>query len=300
MITYNHAKFIRKALNSILEQNTAHEYEVVIGEDCSTDKTKQICQEYKDKYPDKIRLLNRKKNLGVFKNFLDTLEQCDGDFVAFCEGDDFWPDPMKLEMQVNFMINNSNAGGCYTDAMVVDEADNIISPNFFKEKPKSKLTLNEIVPFGSSPANTILFKREAISDLPDWFRRYPRHSGLNLLIAMIGTYNYINSISGAYRVHSGGVWSSKPASYRAHSDVLFLKALYSDKFFREKYGELIKISMKRNLLTILHDGIKVEKKVQTVCGYLVSFLFSSPFGFWPFRLLFVDVVLKRIILKIEK
>jgi len=300
MITYNHEKFICKALDSIIGQETKFDYELIIGEDCSTDKTKKICLDYQKKYPEKIKVLNRIKNLGVFENFVQTLYECKGDFVAFCEGDDYWPDKFKLQKQIDFLLNNPNSAGCFTDSLIINENDEIQKPNFFEEKPKSKLILNEIVPFGSTPANTILFRQEVINNLPNWFKQYPRHSGLNLLIAMKGSYDYLDEVTGAYRVHSGGIWSMKPSSYRSHSDLLFLKSLYNDRFFKKEYGTSIRNCIKRSLLTLIHDGIKVENNVGLTFKYIWSFLVSSPFVLSIFKILFIDVILKRILLKIGK
>ena len=105
MVTYNHAPYIEQAVNSILIQETDFPYEIVIGEDCSTDNTRAIAIRLQQQYPDKVRLLLHKQNLGYFgsRNFLTTLEACRGNYIAMLDGDDYWTSPHKLQLQVDFM-----------------------------------------------------------------------------------------------------------------------------------------------------------------------------------------------------
>lgn len=95
MITYNHEPFIREAIEGVLMQQSTFPYELVIGEDYSTDRTRDICIEYQQKHPDKIRLLLNEKNLGVMPNFIQTLNACSSKYIALCEGEDYWTDPLK-------------------------------------------------------------------------------------------------------------------------------------------------------------------------------------------------------------
>jgi glycosyltransferase involved in cell wall biosynthesis len=110
VITYNHAKFITEALNSFLMQ-TFNDYEIVISDDCSTDENPAILQLYKTKYPDKIKLLLNKKNIGMVPNFIQALKACSGEYIAFCEGDDYWVDSSKLQRQIDFLEKNPSYVG---------------------------------------------------------------------------------------------------------------------------------------------------------------------------------------------
>ena len=107
MITYNHEKYIAEALDSILMQKTDFDFDIVIGEDCSTDATRRIVLEYSRKYPDKIKLLLHNVNVGFISNMMYVLEACTGKYVAMCEGDDYWTDPFKLQKQVDFLEANN-------------------------------------------------------------------------------------------------------------------------------------------------------------------------------------------------
>ena len=112
MITYNHEPYIRQAIEGVMMQKTNFEFELVIGEDCSQDKTREICFEYQKKYPEKIRVLWWHENVTKFGgNGRRVTTHCRGEFIAFCEGDDYWIDPFKLQKQITLM-RREQAGLC--------------------------------------------------------------------------------------------------------------------------------------------------------------------------------------------
>lgn len=115
MLTYNQERYIRQALDSILMQKVNFEYEIVIGDDCSTDSTPDILKEYYRKWPDRIKLILRKKNVGVTKNLYDVLRKMRGDYVACLEGDDYWTDENKLQKQYDFLEANREYVACVHD-----------------------------------------------------------------------------------------------------------------------------------------------------------------------------------------
>ncbi len=117
MITYNHEPYIRQAIEGVMMQKTDFEFELVIGEDCSTDRTREICFEYQKKFPDKIRVLWSEENLyqhphPAGDNSRRTIAHCRGAFIAFCEGDDYWTDPTKLQRQVDVMRRYPDVSLC--------------------------------------------------------------------------------------------------------------------------------------------------------------------------------------------
>jgi len=121
MITYNHEPYIRQAIEGVMMQQTDFEFELVIGEDCSTDKTREICFEYQKRYPDKIRVLWCDHNLyrdphSAGGNAERNMAHCRGEFIAFCEGDDYWIDPQKLQKQVDAMRGHPSVGLCFCGA----------------------------------------------------------------------------------------------------------------------------------------------------------------------------------------
>ena len=128
-MTYQHENFISKSLDAMLMQQTDFDFEILIGEDKSSDKTREICIEYAKKHPDKIRLFlhSRENNVEVFGkptayfNFQYITYEAKGKYLAICEGDDFWTDPLKLQKQVDFLEDNEDYGLIYSDINLVDE-----------------------------------------------------------------------------------------------------------------------------------------------------------------------------------
>jgi len=110
MITYNHAPYIAQAIEGVLQQKTNFPYELVIGEDCSTDGTRQIVFDYQKKYPAIIRVITSDQNVGMSKNSHLTTKACRGKYVAFCEGDDYWHHPDKLQKQADCLESHPEYG----------------------------------------------------------------------------------------------------------------------------------------------------------------------------------------------
>ena len=112
-ITYNHAPYIAKCIESVLMQQVNFPMEFIIAEDCSTDGTRAICEEYAKKYPDLIRLITSETNVGVNPNELRAMKAVKGKYIAYCEGDDYWTDPLKLQKQVDFLESHSDYSVCF-------------------------------------------------------------------------------------------------------------------------------------------------------------------------------------------
>jgi glycosyltransferase involved in cell wall biosynthesis len=115
IITYNHAPFIALAIEGVLQQNTNFHFELVIGEDYSTDGTRKIVFEYQKKYPDFIRVITSEENVGMKKNGYRTTKACRGKYIAFCDGDDYWHRPDKLQKQIDYLENHPECGMLYSD-----------------------------------------------------------------------------------------------------------------------------------------------------------------------------------------
>lgn len=115
MITYNHAPFIAKAIEGVLQQEAEFPFELVIGEDCSTDETRGIVFAYQKKHPAIIRVITSDANVGMKKNGLRTLKACRGKYIAFCEGDDYWHRSDKLKKQAGYLESNPECGLVYTN-----------------------------------------------------------------------------------------------------------------------------------------------------------------------------------------
>ena len=129
MTTYNHEAYLARAIEGVLAQQTSFGVELVLGEDCSTDGTRALCEAYAAKYPGRIRLVTSAQNVGWRANYRRTFEACRGKYVAYCDGDDWWTEPRKLQMQVDLMEADSACGMCYTGADQYWQADGVLKPD---------------------------------------------------------------------------------------------------------------------------------------------------------------------------
>jgi len=119
MVTYNHAPYISQAIDSVLRQEIDYPYELIIGEDCSTDATRKIVLEYQKKYPHVIRVITSACNVGSKSNSWRIREACRGRYVALCEGDDYWHHPQKLQKQVDYLEVHQNVGLVHSGGDVI-------------------------------------------------------------------------------------------------------------------------------------------------------------------------------------
>ena len=114
MITCNHAPYIAQAIEGVLQQKVNFPIELVIGEDCSTDGTRKIVFECQKKYPDIIRVITSDHNVGMWKNLYRMRKPCRGKYIAYCEGDDYWQHPCKLQKQVDYLESHPECGLVYS------------------------------------------------------------------------------------------------------------------------------------------------------------------------------------------
>lgn len=141
IITYNQEKYIKKCLESAINQKTNYSFEIIIGEDCSTDKTRSICEEFSIKHPKLIRLLPLKPNLGMIGNWKRSILSCSGDYISICEGDDYWSDPYKLQKQVDFLEANPKIVLCAHSIFM--DIKGIICFDVFRKKYKDIYVFNK-------------------------------------------------------------------------------------------------------------------------------------------------------------
>ena len=152
-ITYNHVDFIKDAIEGFLSQKTTFTYEICIGEDESNDGTREIIKEYAAKYPNKIRLFLRKRKDVIYFNgkatgrfnFMETLKKARGKYIATCEGDDYWLDPLKLQKQVDFMEKNNQHSFCGGRTMIGTRMKLFPHPSWLKGN--EEITLERYLQF---------------------------------------------------------------------------------------------------------------------------------------------------------
>ena len=211
-ITYNHEKSISKAINSFLKQEASFDFEIVIGEDCSTDKTLEIIFEFQKNHPEIIKIIKSENNVGVVENFRRTLAACRGKYIALCEGDDYWNDPKKIQTQVSFLEKNPNYVLTYHDSHSINE-NGVISNDPSKKGinyDATNCTLIKGIPISTL---TTCF-RNNLKTIPEELNSAPiLDICLWSLLGHHGAGKYLSSIRPAvYRLHDGGVFSLKNKS----------------------------------------------------------------------------------------
>lgn len=269
MITYNHENYISPAIEGVLMQKTPFPFELVIGEDCSTDNTRSICIEYQKRFPDIIKLRLPDKNQGIIKNYIETMRACRGKYIAICEGDDYWIDPYKLQKQVDYLESRSEYGLCFTDAdMLFSSSGKIIRSFDFSRKqfiPTGRV-INELIYQNPYKSCTAMFRSAAANGyteiLGDNKFKFA-DLGLWLHIAKNFKVGYLKETTTVYRVLENS--ASHFDSYKKFSS--FIKS--SDEvrsFFIKKY--MLKISKTKTLFFRLKAALAFIIKNQKMHHFL--------------------------------
>lgn len=213
LITYNQSKYIRQSIEGMLMQQTTFPFDILIADDYSTDGTREILNEFLSKNPEKIKLLLQPKNIGAMLNWIDLVTTPKSKYIALCEGDDYWTDPLKLQKQVNFLEANPEYAACFHPVMVVDSAGNELrkEKNSFihnRDLDKDELILGRVM------STLSLCYRNVITEFPEEFYRSP--TGDNFLCSLLGWYGGAKFLSdikpSAYRMHADGAWSLQQES----------------------------------------------------------------------------------------
>lgn len=217
MITYNHEKFIKQALQSVLAQEVDFEYEIVIGDDFSTDGTREVLSEYKSAYPHRIHLLFHESRLGPGGNLFQVLNSCSGEYIALLEGDDFWTSPRKLQIQADFLDKSLDCSSCFHTTSLYSEStrqiigqhpgsnDVLLSRD---EVGVNKFTLEDVLTDKVFPMTCSIVYRAGLYSIPEWFSSLVNaDTPLLIFNAHYGLLGYINEILASYRIHNQGVWS---------------------------------------------------------------------------------------------
>lgn len=228
MITYNHEKFIGQAIESVLTQETAFPIELVIGEDCSTDKTRQIVKHYAEARPDIVRPLLHESNLGVGENLMAVFAACRGEYIAVLEGDDYWIDPLKLKKQVELLESNPEYSMCGTvarDVIVSSDGSECEAGIFPHRNTKSLYYLEDVLTMYPFRTLTFLF-RNGLVTFPQWLSKVSSCDVCILALhAEKGPIAYLDDVTGAYRIHDGGVYRGSSSLDRYKATRIMIDAL---------------------------------------------------------------------------
>lgn len=208
-IAYNQEKFITQTLEGIVMQRTDFKFEAVVADDASTDGTVKLIAGYAERYPGIIKPVLRDKNLGMIGNFTDVLSRMTGKYIALCEGDDYWTDPLKLQKQVDFLEANPGYAVCFHSVKILT-ADGKLIDDFAREVPET----TDIYELGNGNyirTASVVFRNnpEVLSDFVLW--KFP--VGDPVLEFLFATQGKIKKLPGAMAVYRHGIGVSAQTEY---------------------------------------------------------------------------------------
>lgn len=222
MLAYNNERFTVQAVESVLMQQTDFTVELVIGEDCSTDGTREIVCGYGERFPGRIRVLLAERNLGYPSNCLRTLKTCGGQYIAYLDTDDYWIDPTKLQKQVDYLDSHPNCAVCAHVTQIVNENGGVIHEALPEIIKAEELTFDDILEEYSFHVSSVMFRNSILQQNPDFFVRFPATDwNLFVFLAQYGNIGLIKQVMSAYRIHSGGLWTSYPSADKWVETVTF-------------------------------------------------------------------------------
>lgn len=247
--TFNHRDFIEQMLEGALMQKTNFEFDIIIGDDASSDGNALIINHYSKKYPKKIRAFLHSKNLGPKdpkelggKNNVGFLfSQAKSEYIALCEGDDYWTDPLKLQKQVDFLDNNLDFSLCHHQMKVIYEDDSVShSFNVDNQRPKSSIT--DLLADNSwflGTASTV-FRNFFIDGMPGWWWKTASGDlGIFIEVARFGKIKYFPETMGVYRKHRGGMTNIHTQQNRFFLQNRMEMFQSLDKYLDFQYSEII-------------------------------------------------------------
>ena len=213
MLAYNHEDFIESAIESVLMQKVNFNYCLIIGEDFSTDSTRDICIKYQKKYPNIIKLILQDRNVGpalnsksVYKNCIDSKSK----YVAILECDDYWNDVYKLQSQVDFLDQNIDYIGCFHNTEERLENSNKASFLYCKFPSARSVTFFDLCIENIVPTCSVVFRNEYLDKLPvNHFEILCGDWALHLFNLQYGDYWYLPKVMGVHRYNFRSIWSGK-------------------------------------------------------------------------------------------
>lgn len=296
MITYAHAPFIVEAIEGVLMQKCDFEIELILANDCSPDNTDEVVKSYLDNHPQKglVKYTRHENNKGMMGNFIWALEQCKGKYIALCEGDDYWTDPLKLKRQVDFLETNEDVVMTFGNARVLDLTDNYRKKDFYiTDIVSKKISSCDALSLGL-PTLTMVFRNNI--EFPKWIINVM--SGdffLRLVLSRYGNFYCHDEIFGVYRKNSNGVSRTNNRIVWNLNTVKYLElALKDENTLACQKSVISKLVSKHLLYTFFGMLLSKDKNAINVLGkVLCTKGFYTRQGLGTLKFLFFEILVKR-------
>ena len=293
-ITFNHARYIRACLDGFIMQKTNFSFEVLINDDCSTDGTIDILKEYSERYPNIIKPIFHDENQyskGI-RRILATFvyPKVKGKYVALCEGDDYWTDPLKLQKEVDFLESNPDYGLVYTGARVLQEKTGVLSENLSCQQNYVSLLTNEdrIITLTTCFRKELLKKfhqditccsQWLMGDLPLWLY-FSFYSKIKWLPEITGVYRFLqNSASHSSDINKKIQFSLSAFECRKYFDERFSHGQYFKQIATFEFNDLCKISIcyNKSIFKVLFDFVR-KNSLFSLKNIIKIALYSTKIG----------------------
>lgn len=224
MLTLNHEAFIAQAVESVLAQVTDFRFELVIGDDGSTDRTSGILAEFQARHRHRIRVCRPPARSGIFMNFTQTFLRCRGRYIALLEGDDWWTSTSKLQLQADYLDRHPECPLVFHRVRAIDTAGARVF-RMPSECP-ARLPIEELLKDNVIPTCSVMFRASALESIPFWCAAlsvvdWP----LFLLLTRRAPAHFLDRTMAAYRLHPRGFWTQRPPEARSQAIIEVLEAV---------------------------------------------------------------------------
>lgn len=241
VITFNHSRYISQALKGIISQKGDFTIEIIVGDDCSTDNTEELVKSFQVGIPENfvLRYNRRSENLGMRENFITTLKECSGKYIALCEGDDFWIDSMKLIKQVSFLENNKDFSACFHNAVVVNQDSVEIKKSFSSDLGNRIFTFDDVIDKWVIPTCSLIFRNFIFNNSKHPFllsKYFYSDRPLEAFLAKMGKIYCIDEHLACYRIHENGITNKGDNSKMCFEGAIACKKMI--EFFPESSKQL--------------------------------------------------------------
>lgn len=275
MITYGHEKYIREAIEGIMMQECDFEVELIIANDCSPDATDVIIQDIIRNHPQSswIKYIKHDKNIGMMPNFIFAMQECKGDYIALCEGDDYWTDRLKLQKQVDFLEANPDYVLSFHNA----EIHNYFTNNeylFLENYNVDEFEVGDIFEKWIIPTASMVYRNDFGNDFPDFFIEATHGDlALQLYLSKFGKIKGFKDVLSVYRINQSSVTANSFSSFNQnnkHINQLNLMNIYFEKIYNAQIQKRI------FLFYLINANSFKNKSVIKSLYWICKALFSSP------------------------
>lgn len=297
LITYNHSKFIKQTLETIIMQKTNFDFNIIVADDKSTDDTMKIIKEFQKSTDMEFIYLDNKKNHGITKNYKRAFKACDAEYVAIMEGDDLWTSPYRLQKHIDFLDEHYECVMSFNRYIVsnFDKSNYTIQPhwagaNWYELVTSRNLATDNFI----GNFSTCVYRSAELKKLPEDLFELTAYDWItNIMVGRNGMIGYLTEIMNSYRIHEKGSWSSKTEEENSKElikniDIYneFTNKLYNDEFseYKNRINSRL-ITLKSIKVANIQNVSGIRRKLSNIKSLLPPFIIWIIKGIVPPKIL---------------